>query len=196
MVYWMAPFGYPTGTSCSVCPNRNSFPFPLPWCTFPLGFHILGMEPPFTQCRNLMFTFNIPLSLTSHIQVVNRSSLNLLLPFLYAHHWSVQWCLHIPEFNGCSSSYVLLHLFLILTMYFEHFLPLISVTSVSPCFLPTFLVIPSVSFYSTFPLNATGFAWLFSLGLFLLYTFSWWSHPLPKSRPLSCASGLYIEFIL
>lgn len=145
-----------------MCPNLNSFPFPLPQYTLPLGYHILGIKPPLTQCRNLIVIFNNPLSLTSHIQAVNRSPLNLLFPFLYCHYWSDEWCLHIPEFNGCSSSYVLLHLLLVLTITYEHFLPLISVIPVSPCIPPTSLVIPSVSFYSTFPLHATVFAGLFS----------------------------------
>lgn len=158
------------GTSHLMCPNLNSFPFPLPQYTLPLGFHILGMEPPFTQYRNLIVIFNNSLSLTAHIQAVNRSPLNLLFPILYCHRWSDQWCLHIPQFHGCSTSYVLLNLLLILAMTCKHFLPLISVIPVSPCISPTSLVIP-VSFYSTFPSHATLLLGFFPRTLSIIYFF-------------------------
>lgn len=59
-------------------------------------FFLLGSTPwekkrhsPVTWSRHLVVILNTPLSRTSYTQAVNRSHLNLLLPFPYCHHWSI-----------------------------------------------------------------------------------------------------------
>lgn len=131
--HWTSPLGYPIGTSCSVCPNLNPFPFPVSLLCSSWVPHLgeWNHHSPVTQSRNPTVILNLPLFLTSHMQAVKRSPLNLL-----CHSLTVTTGLHIPGSNGRSPVFVWLDLFTEFDTIGHPFLmktlsPLISVTLLS-----------------------------------------------------------------
>ena len=166
------------------------FPFPSPQHMLFLSSPSWWMELLHTSHSvqtNLAVILNTLTFLTSSMQAFNRFPPNVL-----CHPLTVTIGLHISGSSGCSSIFVWLR-------------PLY-------CFWRGWPSLPNEKVFFSFdicnttlllasliPLNMTGFSCLFVvvlyffLGFFLSYTFSWWSHLLPKSKSLSLsrASGLY-----